>query len=257
MTGDSLPKFRKPPVIEAYCAVYFRDLMDLNAPHLGAFWEPIRGEFPFTETQPALPPLFMSNPVGTGVLFQSPSMDFPRSWFLSKDKTILIQIQRDRLIVNWRKTDEDSAYPSFDTVKQKFDTVFGLFKSVINTQLAGEIHITGIETGYVNNIVTDKCRINQIIPALNPQLLINDADCDSSSVNFWSSFEFPKNKGGITIHINTLGANVIRVNIISRWIAEISEVAAQEWLNYAHMRNVTAFAACTSDKMHNVWERIK
>jgi uncharacterized protein (TIGR04255 family) len=243
-------------VIEAYCAIYFRDIMDMNAPHLGAFWEPLRGDFPYTETQPALPPLFMSNPLGMGALFQSPAMDFPRSWFLSEDKCILIQIQRDRLIVNWRKIDNATEYPSFETLKEKFNKIFESFKSSLATNRIGPIHLTGAEMGYVNNIITDECRLRDIIPALNPQLLLDDDGLDADTVNFGASFAFPNRQGALSMVINTIGPNVIRINLVSRWIADITEDAAREWLEYAHIKTVSAFAACTSEKMHAKWERV-
>lgn len=257
MVTDPLPKFRKPPVIEVYCAIYFRDLTEMNSPHLGAFWEPLKHEFPLTETQPPLPPIFISAAPGQNTLFLQQSFDFSRSWFLSADKGMLIQIQRDRLIVNWRKVDAEAAYPSFDTLKDRFDSIYSTFKQTLTMYSINLPTISGVELGYVNDIITGRCRINEIIPALAPQLLLKDNNIDADTINLNAVFSLEQKRGSLNLSVNTIGDSALRLNIISRWISEMSEHEATDWFAMAHKRTILAFTNCTSEKMHDMWERIQ
>jgi hypothetical protein len=52
MAKQRLPKFNKPPVVEAFCGVSFQEIGQLHAPQLGKFWNAIRNDFPKLDTQP-------------------------------------------------------------------------------------------------------------------------------------------------------------------------------------------------------------
>jgi|ERR1700730_1115159 uncharacterized protein (TIGR04255 family) len=97
-----LPRFRKPPVSEVALGVQFSAV--LNPVHLGLYYQRVKTRFPKIQMQSPVLPVFET--FGTGGL-PGPQFAFthgmqPRMWFLSDDDNFLIQLQSDRLLVNWR-----------------------------------------------------------------------------------------------------------------------------------------------------------
>src|SRR5262245_53873841 len=142
-------KFRNPPINELVIGVYFsRELHALRAEHVGLFWSSIRSEFPtIQQQQPILSPVFSTLPVlAVGEIFP-----VPRFWIESLDGEMLIQVQRNAFLLNWRK--KEGRYPHFEAVKKSFDRNFGLFMHFLEKELrlpSPEIQVA--ELTYINLI---------------------------------------------------------------------------------------------------------
>src|SRR6516165_10244436 len=96
-----LPRFRKPPVSEVALGIQFSSI--LNPVHLGRYYEKIKSRFPHVQTQAPVPQVFET--FGTAPIvgqFGLPILMQSRMWFFSDDDNYLIQLQSDKLIVNWR-----------------------------------------------------------------------------------------------------------------------------------------------------------
>src|SRR6266550_8753630 len=97
-----LPRFRKPPVSEVAVGVQFAAF--LTPVQLGLYYQRIKTRFPRVQVQPPIPPTFEtfgetpSAPL-TQIVIDSTR---PRMWFLSEDENFLIQLQADKLFLNWR-----------------------------------------------------------------------------------------------------------------------------------------------------------
>src|SRR5262245_37109554 len=110
----SLPDFAKPPVVETVLDVGFAPLPGWRIPHFGLFWQSIRDEYPTFRDQP---PLLLeretfgkrqSQPLN--LAFEFLNQPEARCWFEEKSGARLIQIQHDRFIHNWRKTEKQQEY---------------------------------------------------------------------------------------------------------------------------------------------------
>src|SRR6266404_4193986 len=112
----ALPSFTNPPVNEVICGVTFKPLPKLLAPHLGILWSKFRTEYPTClEAEPLLPVVetFDGGEAGAPDF----SMQYlPRVWFVSRDQSAIIQVQRDRLLHNWRKMRSTDEYPRYTVV---------------------------------------------------------------------------------------------------------------------------------------------
>src|SRR5262245_24399625 len=106
--SNALPEFDRPPVDEMVMGFQLDPLPGLRVAHLGLYWSRIRAEYPHTEDQPPLPSAVESEEIkpSEGVTTFAVSLSqLPRCWFVSGDKTQLIQVQRDRFWRNWRKVE--------------------------------------------------------------------------------------------------------------------------------------------------------
>src|SRR4051812_34284793 len=99
-----LVTFERPPVNEVVLSVQFATEVVDEVGMLANFWPQVREAFPLHEKQPPLPPMTeeFGLPSGDGPQFQFLQGPMaPRYWFVSSDKTSLIQVQADRFTLNW------------------------------------------------------------------------------------------------------------------------------------------------------------
>jgi uncharacterized protein (TIGR04255 family) len=150
-----LPEFDNPPVSEVVLGVQF-DVTDRWAiPQFGAYWTGIRADYPRAQVQPPIIPqieLFGQE------RFKQPDFlmfqDVPaRCWFMTQDETRLIQVQRDRFVVNWRKVKGDEVYPRFDTeIRPRFASEWRRFLDYLSENSAASPNVTQCEVTYINDI---------------------------------------------------------------------------------------------------------
>lgn len=148
--------FDSPPVIEVVLGVQFQAL-PMTTPHVGLLWQRYREcgfsrivekerlestveRFGVTE-RALVPQLRLLREVPTN-----------RVWMETPDATELIQVQADRFIFNWRKAAEDSEYPRFGRVLDKFVQAFSVFRNFLSEIELGSVQINQCEVIYVNHI---------------------------------------------------------------------------------------------------------
>ena len=93
----------------------------------------------------------------------------PRSWFVSESNDHLVQIQADRLVFNWRGG--GGQYPRYDTLRPRFDALFGAWSEFLEHEGLGRPVPEQIEVAYVNTIESSgigKVLLGFDVPALEP-----------------------------------------------------------------------------------------
>ena len=153
------PKFDHPPVSEVAISVQFDPLTGLQPIHLGRWWKDERlAQYPYTEERAPLEP--------TAETFEvpqpAPAFNFriagvpptPAVWFLTEDRTELLQIQRDRFTRNWSKRSSDEPYPSYDNLWPAFERDFLNFSRFLVEEGLGTPSPIQCELTYVNPIAT-------------------------------------------------------------------------------------------------------
>ncbi len=153
----NLPDFDKPPIAEVILGVQFNSLDKLLSPYIGLIWELFRGEFEIVEEQPPLMPVFETfgaNPpsIVGWPLQVLPLPPAPRVFLFNSSRTKLLQLQRDRLLHNWRKVRESDAYPRFETMLAAFEDYFKRIANFTATHRLGEIELNQCELTYINHI---------------------------------------------------------------------------------------------------------
>jgi uncharacterized protein (TIGR04255 family) len=165
-------KYKNPPINELIIGAYFdQPIAPLHSEHIGLFWAEVRSEFPKIQQQPEL-----SLPItGPGLTIQFGLTDepypMPRFWLVSEDDTMLMQIQKNAFIFNWRKRDTD--YPHFDAVKSYFDRYFDQYSKFLRRELSlDHPNVQVAELTYSNMIETgdywkDAGDTTQLIPSFS------------------------------------------------------------------------------------------
>lgn len=266
----SLPDFAKPPVVETVLDVGFAPLTGWGIPHFGLFWQSIRDEYPTFQDQP--PVLLRRETFGTkqsqpltlafDILNIQPEA---RCWFEEKSGARLIQIQHDRFIHNWRKTEEQQEYPRYEKViRPAFGREWERFCSFLDQQSIGLPEVQQCEVQYINHIDFDGWEsFRHLVDAFEawpggPGFLPTP-----ESASFNTSYLMPDNAGRLRIiaqpavrHLD--GKTVIQLTLMARGRPKSSDrQSILEWFDLGRQWIVNGFTEFTSTKMHQIWERIR
>ncbi len=156
---DDLADFLDPPLNEVVVGVQFEPIQNFSAVKLGEVYGLYSAEFPTVEEHPPLEPRIET----FGGLRGSPQVSVaigpppirPRLWFASEDDDHLLQVQEDRLMLNWRKRSSGGTYPHFEGVLKKFESSLSKLGTYFSKN--GEtLKINQAEVTYVNILPVDE-----------------------------------------------------------------------------------------------------
>lgn len=270
-----LPDFKNPPVVEVALAVQFESLAELCAPQLGALWHAkFRTQFPRVEEHAPLAPMMERfddvGTVGSSVRIEISSQPSLRCWFVQQDNRELIQIQKDRFAHNWRKTGAPDQYPRYEKhLRPKFEEELETFASFVQTENLGELRPNQCEITYVNVLEAGRGweRHGQLARVLSlysgtfsesflpePEMLrISGSfvmpgtdDVPVGRLHFSVEPAFRKSDA-VPIFRLTLVARGAPLGDGTAGVLAFMDIG-REWI-------VRGFAALTTERMHEEWER--
>ncbi|MBI5103868.1 MAG: TIGR04255 family protein [Solirubrobacterales bacterium] len=134
---------------------FAQPVIDLDA--LGLFGARVRKQLPGRQAQPLLPPMeetfdLMPPAPGFEIRFDNAPL-VPRTWFLSPDGEQIVQLQPDRMSVNWRDVSEDKGdYPRYDRIRTRLEELLSVLEIVLSELDRPLPAINMCEASYVNPI---------------------------------------------------------------------------------------------------------
>lgn len=262
-----LPKYNRPPVVEVALSMQFERL-DLSTAQLGLVWQKFRDRFPEVQEQPELEPVYerfdgpkMSVP---GVRFEVGKVPSPRLWFMDEKGNELVQIQRDRFVRNWRKTDDAPGYPSYGNLREAFVADWKLFSKFVADECNQEVLPDQCEITYVNVIdEVVSARLSDLVAWVGGSYS-DDGLGDPEHAEFTLRFTLDDaEKPWGRLHVVTTpvvrasdGAPGIRLALTARGAPKTQDTeGAMEILDKEHEAIVRGFTSLTTPEMHEAWER--
>lgn len=270
MTSNSrdalLPDFARPPLVEVACGIAHEPVGALQAPHLGLLRDRLGGEYRDFESHPPLPPT--RRPGESVALEIGPSVFLPRLWFLSVDGQWIVQVQRDRFVLNWRKHG-DHPYPRFQQVWRRFEDHWGQWASFIQEEVGDRQPVPlQFELTYVNHVVVgDKLKsagdIGEVVPAFGgvPRSIGHlgalggfQSACEFSPPDFPGRLTFVAQTTTSQFH-GGKSALALQLSAFSE-VTEHDPASRAEWFGLAHKLIVNGFCDLTSPHYKSVvWGR--
>lgn len=260
-----LPDYRNPPLDEVVLGVQFAPARGYQQIRAGEVWNLYKADFPVVEEHPPVPPTFetfgisgVPPTLNVGVVV-GPQHD--RFWFLSSEKSQLIQFQEDRLLHNWRKVgDRTNEYPRFETMILSFENELRCLEAYFNELAPQKLTCNQAEISYVNQIPFGPSgKVSEWLRFLD--FGVNEPD-DVSSI-FRRAIMGPTGIpiGRLTCQLNTAGnRHGERKLILSFTVrgapADATISGALDFLKLGREAIVMEFTARTSDSAHEFWERI-
>ncbi len=260
-------KYRNPPINELIIGAYFdQPISLLRAEHVGLFWSMIRKEFPKIRQQPELPLPIGNLPIGGSIAIQIGSSDevypLPRFWL--ENEAMLLQIQRNAFILNWRKRDSD--YPHFENVKKLFDKFLNKFSKFIKNEIFIDIpNINISELTYINLINSneywkDTSDTSNLIPGikiLDPGISAGE----KPDFNYLTAYKFARD---LSMHVGVRSGRVATEANKPALVLELRALGmlggvgrkdADAWFARAHEAIGHCFTSITNpDIQHRYWQ---
>jgi len=260
-----LPSYKSPPVVETAVGVEFTPISGWGTQHFGLFSGVVREEFPVVESHLALSSGIESFGPPKG---EDPSVEFRdvpdlRMWYISGDTHRLLQVQKNRLIFNWRKGEGDAEYPRFEKVVfPGFQHEWTRFTRFLENQGLKRPDVVQCEVTYVNQIplplneANDWHEVFRICTQSTGEFL-PPAETGRVLLNYL----MPDKIGRLRVSFNHAlrvrdEQPIIQLQLTARGKPTTSEDASVfEWLKLGREWVVRGFTELTTDKMHLEWQR--
>jgi len=264
-SGAELPEFDAPPVVEVALGVQFRPVFGLRPIELADLREQWRADYPIVQEQPPLPPQFEApTPGPPQVQFVVGPALQTRVWFLNELRTELVQLQHDRLTVNWRQANPDTAYPRYPHVRDAFERRFGQLQAFITDRHLGELGVTQAEVTYINAIEPENHELGRL-----DRVLRNWQPPTSNHLG-----EPEQARATLVFPITDTGLHPVRMYVavdpaqrpdgrpalfftiaVRGAPTEETVDSALRFMDQSHNHVVRSFAELTPETMHSMWVR--
>jgi uncharacterized protein (TIGR04255 family) len=191
----------------------------------------------------------------------------PRTWFISGNDEHVIQLQVDRLIVNWRMRPGGGAYPRYQEVRQRFVAAHDVLNKFVH--LAGYPHPipNQCDLTYFNKVPLPEdaewADIDRLLSGMKlrigPEWSGTFEDCllaFGRSLRHHGEGSF----GRLLIECRpilmspTEKAWALNLTVRGRPVAQDFH-SVVEFFDRAHIEIVTSFTAITTEVMHKIWGR--
>lgn len=264
----SLPKYDKPPVIEVALSVQF-DRLNVTTAQLGLIWQKYRARFPKLQEKPELDAIVERfgppKAVIPAVRFEMGAVPAPRLWFISESDCDLVQVQRDRFIRNWRKTDGNPDYPSYEKLRGSFAKDWELFAHFVAEEIKAPLVPNQCEVTYVNILEdlrpSDLPKLFTWVSGKTTDGFLGEPEDAELTLRYQLKDDNGQPWG--RLHIVAAPAMratdskpVIRLSITSRGAPATKDFdGAIACLDKGHEAVVRGFTSITTPEMHKTWER--
>ena len=265
LTRPPLPDFADPPVVEVALGVQFQPPVELSPLDLGPLRERWRDRFPRLEQQPPLPPVVeaeRASQLGVQVVVGAAPM--VRQWFLAEEGRELIQLQQDRLIVNWRDVDGQVPYPRYEHVAALFAEASEALWNFLAEQNLPQPSVTQAEVNYINAIrvpdgLGDLGRVFSwwSSPAEHGHQLGNPEEATAGMIFRVRDM----GSGPVRMYVDVQPADTTQGRVLLMTLtvrgapADTSRVSAIEFMGQGRAHIVNGFSEMTTAEMHEVWGR--
>jgi uncharacterized protein (TIGR04255 family) len=238
----------------------------MMVPHVGVFWDQIKGEFPTCKEVEPLMPVIEGSDNSTLDLDVGSILSMPRVWFLSKDLNGVIQIQRDRFLLNWRKVRPSDEYPRYTKLRDMYDTHCKRFAKFVEENALGQLQPEQFELTYINHIPMGEAwnglaTVGEVLPDHIWRQAARYLP-EPEQIHWRTTFRFPDNLGRLHITVQNAvrkagQAPILIVELNARGISKDRSISGMwAWFDVARELIVHGFSDVTSKAVQTqVWNR--
>lgn len=263
---QGLPEYTRPPVVEVALAIQFDSAIGYKARHLAEIARHWENDYPNVEERTPLPMMGLGSESPTVTLDVGDETAVPRLWLQNNAGDRVVQLQQDRIVVNWRQESDKGTYPRYKSIRQALLDTWDTFRTAV-TDLSLEMPPPSVcEAQYINHLraeqgwrsIEDTARL--IAPwggTMSDEFLPTDAHG-----MFLSHFHLPDERGWLNIEgwPTGRGANekMLVLNLTSRGRASSPKISgALDFMDLAHEWIVRGFTSMTTSEAHKIWERTR
>ncbi|MBI2300164.1 MAG: hypothetical protein HYU66_14675 [Armatimonadetes bacterium] len=241
----------------------FKPLPGFRARHIGMFEQQLDGYTDYDE-KPELAPPGTAGPA----LQLSSEHPLPRVWFGTPDGEWLVQLQRDRLVTNWRAA-PDRPYPRFPAVYARFVRHLTAFTAFAQTHQLGPLAQPRFELTYIGHLASGEGwdrleQLGAILPDLAWRARADRVANGMKSLEWRAVFSPESFPGELLMRLfsaHDISANrpVLVLELSAQGPAPAADATHHdEWFHPAHELLVLAFQELTdADVQTGFWGRVR
>lgn len=245
--------YTSPPVVETAIAFEFQPRPEIGIRELVHVGDHLPGGFNRFEQHPPLPPRAVDLPPENDSGWQI----LPRLWAIDDTRQLLVQLQVDRVVLNWRKTSEPAPYPGHQELLTEFE---GIWSGVQGGYTEAGVPLptpSVAEFTYVNQI-QDEDGFNWthlFSPVYRPELegVVGAMHFQMERALIDPEVEQPL--GMITVEAHKTALSEPSVLIVSTRIYTTTDPDPLARLADAHSTSLRMFQALTTDEAQDRWRR--
>ena len=247
---------------EVAVAIHFEDVPERSTGLFGAFWYLyLRDRYPVVADQPIAPSQLdgfdgddgFGPESAPGIVF-SPASPGSRMWFLTQDQTIIVQLQRDRIVLNWRKLSDD-VYPEFPKLRGELDRILELLEAYGSEFQLWPLRARQTEVTYINQVERDALPKGGLLgsaPMNWPEWLGTPESLQLQQT--FTSTAADGSPSRLYITIAPAGRFHIQLNLTCKSRPNSGELAqALRMIDSSHDRVVHAFRAAIAPELRKKW----
>ena len=257
MVDEYTRRYTNPPVFEAVIGIEFvpvtMGIMRLAA--IAALWEET---YPIVQENPALPPSVAQGQQEFRFDL-APSGAPVRLWMATESGEYLIQVQNDRLLLNWRKRG-NGVYPRFEVVRDRFSRVVDDFFAYLASVGEPPVNVIGTEFTYFNRIEGD-------LPASDVVTIFSSSNVVLPGEPLIATYQEVRNlqdmvsgdRGQLSIStepaVDSQGARGLHMTITTKFFSDGVESRKQldQLLTSGHDVSRSAFDALVTERVQKEW----
>jgi uncharacterized protein (TIGR04255 family) len=266
-----LPDFEEPPLIEVVHGIQFEPI-GLSIVHPGQFYEVVAARYPKVDTRDPLLPV--REAFGPAAMLQqsfrlemASAAEMPRSWFLSADDAFIVQLQKDRLLLNWRFVERGASYPRYNGMRKEFNDLYGALEGFATNKQLGPVTPNQVEITYISHFSADGTAADGPDPAKYLSFFSRDHGPEwpipMEALKLEARYPLLRKDGTskgrlyvVLLPVEKGGRRLLQLELTARGAPETPDLdGVTNFLDFAHEQILNCFAGITTPAAHAAWRR--
>lgn len=229
---------------------------------MAALAERWRDRYPDVQEHPPLPPnppLGSGLPVGSALTVNVGAPQI-RLWLLNGSGDRLVQLQRDRMVVNWRLANGTGPYPRYrDALRPEFERNLTELLAYLADRELPAPRLVGTEVTYVNLVRDARLDLVGILRSQIVATAPNDSPSSTRIQQVWTRTSGDDSGfSTLTLTAEPADSDQVLLTVTGRSVVtapgELADVLGA--LDNCHHDVVTSFVNLTDEKRHRQWGRL-
>lgn len=260
-----------PPLTEMALTIQFEPQQRILGPELGRFWERcLLSSFPVVEQHNPIDQVIeLERGLPVGGLRLEVGVPSPRYFFMNEQGDRLVQLQSDRISLNWRRLGDAYDYPHYEVLRAEFEQHASQLANFIILEELGELNPNQCEVLYANTVhhfqsTPPHREVGQLIkPWDSDHVGLGGADFEDVRIHARHTIRDDDGKFRGRIHLNVDPAYLVaekqpvtKIQLTARgWPFQPNLRGAFEFLDLAHDMLRRAFSDVIAEDVQESWIR--
>ena len=264
--GQLRPEYGLPPVVEVALAIQLEGSIGFRSLDLATIVARWADQLPDVQERAPLPMMGHGPEDAEVTLEVSDETQTPRLWLQNEAGNRVLQLQQDRVVVNWQKGGTDDPYPRYASIRESLVEAWGRLMAVVSDMGLVMPPPSICEVLYVNHLgasqgwrtaVDTAALIAPWAGAMSDDFLPEDRH-----EGFLMHFHLPEGRGWLDIDGWTTDARgaerMMVLTLASRGRALTPDLdGALDFMDLAHEWIVRGFTSVTTSDGHRQWRRTR